>query len=945
MAGKKRKDFNTVSIVDEAKLYLSEFGKATTLRTTPQPNLPSTAEMLLRATDLATKGKDTEVVKYGAITTQLAKVIKLSDSAYSVLATMSDNPFPLISAGKSISENSDKLQYNTLVNKINGKPVGSRYARIALSELGKYATRHHRGTKMGDRDFHFHKSFVPISLLTSSSPWTLGYKSTMLPLNPSELFNLMEKMIVANSKELPDEDIQKYFKGPDLGEDYIIKTKTESLLYLYGTGRGMFMVMPKIRIDYKYRAIIIQAPPYGSYTNILKKHFYDYLNHLDEYRQTNSNKILKTFRFTDISVNGKEFYFNNVEFLTNDENEIRNELWSLPQIRKVLYATNTCVDQELNKIDIKPIKDVLWQHILYEEEMVRKEYEIKLDQAKRELFYAHLLEKVTRDGVNQVIKELLLDPHRVSRLAEIFGEHSTSEQKQKYMSDTYLSTEEVNLIWQEKNNIVVDGEKINILAILLYREKYKNKWITIEERVKEIEDILSSPERIREIIRKDLVHLTSTNRYARKSEISFLEKDDDFYSYSIFDDPLEMKPLPYNKVYDTYKLPVTLFYSNKIIYKNYGKNYNVPNKLKDESLFRALNCMNTDKVIILTNKGSELVQVNKLPSTWICKYDIRGIVPYDEEYKQAILYHRLGYVNGIKDVIESKIYVIEPKTSALPCGEDVYASATVTLDMSKNDCIDLLLHNHYRGEHILPKGYKKIHKANLLNTIGWQDLPSGWGAIVDICDSKSNDGQFLFKYKSYDYRDFDNPPTEVIERAIEIEKDIFSIFSKNLEFYYKNYYIHNILYYNIVGTQKYNKPKKFVLTEHTFKHKSNVASNNLDQDLIMAYYQDEDRERNMLFVQSYNTRAYDNFQITDIEFNQWSIIDKAFELPNSKPTKDKRKIKICNDFMNQVFEGTTVLKQTTPIRKIKELDEVQVKIDYANEDVYVDDEDENPTDN
>ncbi len=929
----KKEDHNTIRISDMTKMFLNEYSKVTTLRTTPGPNLHVTAESVLRAVDLAVKGSPTSLSKIDIVDSYLAEIGKVGESSFGVLARMTSYPFPLLTGGKIKDLKSSYVQHSSLINALTGKPIAPRYSRVGLSELGVYATRHHRGAKMSQGVIH--KSFVPISLICPTMPFTLGFKSEMHPLNPGELFSLMVEMINQGGKELPDETLQKYFKGIDLGKNYIVCCKSEGLMYLYGSGKGIFTVIPRIEIDRQRNMIRVLAPRFKGNSKDLKDYFLNHLRGLQAGDPYSLENDLKSFSYTDIGLNGGEFYFKNVRFNTNNDMDVLNELWAHKEIKNTVHVTNTSVDPSTLKKDIKPIKDVLWQHILDEEEMVTKEFRDKLEALKEELFLSHLLEKVTRPQVAEIIKSLLTDLGRESKLTHLLGEDASTPEKNQYLPEGF-SAREIALIWSQNENIKVDGLTINILSILPYRKKYESLWVKIEDKIKEILDILNNPYKIREIVRRDIEELAKSGRYERQSVVKFLAEQT--YTSLIDTSSIRFQPLQYIRLYDKHRLPVTLFYSDKAIFKNYGKNINIIGyNVRSHGYLKAgINCMNDERIAVFYNNGeSEILSVASLNHATILPRQnlaIKGIIPINDKDKYLLMHK---YDSNGTDIAKSYMIHVKGGTSELPKIErDERIITFIEID-NKHQFVDLILRNctTYRNK---AKNNAGIIRLNLnILPRGYVEFPKTYGIVTDMYKSNESDFIHVFSYKAFNGIDMPLVGNNAIYGDVELlPNNILPISSKKLEIYYKRYFVNNLQSFGIVTSQYFKYPKKYILTEKACKHMLDIASLKFENDLSREFIIDENNSNNLLALHVTSTDAYNEFKVSDMPEASWSLLDKAFGLPAFKPS-DTRQLNICDAFMDKVFRGTVDKKDSLPKVAIKAEEEL-AEVDYSKLGEYKD---------
>lgn len=72
----------------------------------------------------------------------------------------------------------------------------------------------------------------------------MGHKGEMQPLNPVELFKIMDKMLEINSPFLDKSFVLENFRGIDVESDYVCYINTKSLLSLYSKGEAIVLIIP-----------------------------------------------------------------------------------------------------------------------------------------------------------------------------------------------------------------------------------------------------------------------------------------------------------------------------------------------------------------------------------------------------------------------------------------------------------------------------------------------------------------------------------------------------------------------------------------------------------------------------------------------------------------------------------------------------------------------------
>lgn len=242
-------------------------------------------------------------------------------------------PFPIVESTKKISPFSDETITTPLYNVADGTTTDKRYASVKLSELGHLLTRHYQNEPMGFSDHY--KSFVPMTLLRKSMPWTMGHRSQMYPLNPSELFRLQARMLELGHPFVSDNDLKQMFKGFDLGDGYSIYMTSSALQSLFTTGESSFISVPDITIDRKLGVITIEVPPMDQTSKQLKAY-------LTEKALSTSNGF-NTFKYNpEVKVVTVKVQMEVEQFLGTDE-EILEELRDDKNIKRKMYVRNETI--------------------------------------------------------------------------------------------------------------------------------------------------------------------------------------------------------------------------------------------------------------------------------------------------------------------------------------------------------------------------------------------------------------------------------------------------------------------------------------------------------------------------------------------------------------------------------------------------------------------------
>lgn len=244
-------------------------------------------------------------------------------------------PFPIIESTKKRSLNSDEVINSPLYDESTGITVQEKYSNVVLSDLGRLLTRHYLDKELSKIENY--NSIVPLGLLRKSMPWTMGHKGMMQPLNPSELFKIIDKMLETNTPFVSPEFILENFRGVDLGPNYDIYTNTKSLLSLYSKGEMSLIVVPKIEIRRNEMKIVIKRPPMDSTT----KKLIAYLRQKSIEKGPNQYNY---FTFSPkVDMVGNEAHINVTRFNTKDDSLIYEDFLRDTRIAKKTYIKNETV--------------------------------------------------------------------------------------------------------------------------------------------------------------------------------------------------------------------------------------------------------------------------------------------------------------------------------------------------------------------------------------------------------------------------------------------------------------------------------------------------------------------------------------------------------------------------------------------------------------------------
>lgn len=698
---------NVTDLVNQVSNYRDSYTDTCFRRTAPYGGtMPVSFERWLRAVDIASSSAGGKRVKVDVASAIYAQAEKATQSTYKNLCRMTAEPFPLISSGKASDANSSSVREQPLIDPQNGKCTASRYARVCLSTLGQIATKWYHNTSMNN--VRIHKGIVPLCLLRKTQAWTLGFKTEMRPLNPSELFKIMAKMIEIDSPDIDGLTLQQYFRGPDLGDGYMIFMTNESLMTLYSTGKGSITVVPQITVDRVNKRIVFQRPVLDQTSNKLATMLHKKLISAIE-----SGKPVgyRTFEMGDtITPSGKRTYIKVNRFYGTDE-QIIAELMSSTEFQKTIALTNSVLlpkdGEETNitkyeginyECELMSVKDTLWMHITWERENVLNKYKRLLNEYKEALEKSKLLDKVTRPRVANFIHACMKLGNRIQILTEVFSsdpevraktsryncddlrdfrcetlyDELIEEGKKHPKSTDYwyegetFSLFEASEVYKERGGLSINGEIINILSILFMRDKYKNYWSIFAKEIANCERMINNSKLRDKEILDDLEQYSNLPQFQRKSPIFYL-KDDNRKKKNRALTPEDLMVKPSVK-WDEVSQPITIYYGQSMLFKSYGVNMNIYHKVNMEKRgykpVKAINCLNTELLSLYYNNMLAYFRPCNMEYVPYEYQNVQGILPVSDKRRiLVLLYTTKTYTvsgQGTKYTVISKYMVIQP---------------------------------------------------------------------------------------------------------------------------------------------------------------------------------------------------------------------------------------------------------------------------------------------
>ena len=334
-------------------------------------------------------------------------------------------------------------------------------------------------------------SRFPNLLVNGSSGIAVGMATNIPPHNLTEVINAA--VCVLENPNATLEDLMQHIQGPDFPTHGVILGRA-GIRQAYATGRGRITVRARTEIEDFGRdrqRIIITELPY----------------------QVNKRQLVKTIaeqvkdkRLEDISDLRDESDRNGMRVvieLKKDANAqvILNKLYMQTQMQTTFAINMLALVQRQSQPKILSLRHILDEYLTFQEEVVTRRTAYDLKKAKER---AHLLEGllIAQDNIDEVIR-IIRSSYDNARenLMQRFG---LDEVQAQAICDMRL--------------IALQG---------LNREKLQNEYDELEKKIEYYEGLLADPEKIKAVLRDELIALRDRYGDERKTEIQDVEDEID----------------------------------------------------------------------------------------------------------------------------------------------------------------------------------------------------------------------------------------------------------------------------------------------------------------------------------------------------------------------------------------------------------------------------------
>ena len=451
---------------------------------------------------------------------------------------------------------------------VDGDPAAAyRYTEARLSKISNEMLRDiDKDTVNWDPNFDESRkeprvlpSRFPNLLVNGSSGIAVGMATNIPPHNLREVINAC--VAVLDDPECTMSDLMEHISGPDFPTGGIIMGRS-GIRAAYATGRGKVIVRARTEFEEfgkdRVRIIVTELPYQVNKRQLIK----------------NIAEQVKDKRLDGISDLRDETDRNGMRMvieLKKDANPqvVLNNLFKQTALQSSFGIIMLALVNDQKQPKILSLRQILDEYLAHQQEVLTRRTRYDLSKAQER---AHLLEGllIAQDNIDEVI--------HIIRTAY-------DDAKQKLMERFSLDEIQAQAILDMRLK-ALQG---------LDREKLQNEYNELMERIRYYEELLADPEKMRKVLREELIEIRDKFGDDRKTEIQEIEDEIDI------EDLIEEETCVFTLSNEGYikRMPVDTYRTQS----RGGRGVNAQN-LKDEDYVKSLNVASThDHILFFTDNG------------------------------------------------------------------------------------------------------------------------------------------------------------------------------------------------------------------------------------------------------------------------------------------------------------------------------------------------------
>lgn len=398
----------------------------------------------------------------------------------------------------------------------------------------------------------------PNLLINGSEGIAVGMATSIPPHNMNEVIN--GTIALLDNPDMTVDELMAYIPAPDYPTGGFVMGRS-AIQQAYRTGHGGVVIRARAEIEEhngKERIIVTELP-----------------------YQVNKAALLKT-----IADQVKDKRLDGISDLRDESDrfgmrmiiDVKREFSASVVLNTLYKQTNLQVSTGINFLALvrgKPVvlnlKEMLTEYLLHQTEVVTRRTRFLLNKA------------IERE---HIVKGLIIAIANIDEVVEIIKKSADRNAAAATLMERFLLSE-------KQVNAILDMRLSSLTNLQV--EKLKAEENELQLTIADLTDILEKPERIRDIIKKELGEIRDTYGEERKSEISYDDSDIDM------EDLIEREDVVISMTYQGYIKRMSL---SEYKAQNRGGIGVTAHKTKDEDfVVRVFVCNTHDDVLFFSNKG------------------------------------------------------------------------------------------------------------------------------------------------------------------------------------------------------------------------------------------------------------------------------------------------------------------------------------------------------
>ena len=329
-------------------------------------------------------------------------------------------------------------------------------------------------------------SRFPNLLVNGSVGIAVGMATNIPPHNLGEVIDAA--IYRMDNPECTVPELMQYVKGPDFPTEGIIYGKN-GIIEAYTTGRGRIMVRARATVEEDHRRIIVTEIPYGVNKSLLCE---------------NIAQLVKEKRIEGITELRDESGRDGMRLVIEYRRDANGQI-ILNQLYKYTQLQDTCAVNMLALLNGEPktlsLPQILDCYIEHQESVITRRTQFDLDKA---LARAHIFEgyKIALDNIDEIVEIMKTSksiPESKATLMERYG-----------LSDV-------------QSQAIVDMTLGKLTG--MERQKIEDELLRLHNLITELRGVLADINKIKEIVKNEMLEIKNKYSDARRTEI--VEAEDD----------------------------------------------------------------------------------------------------------------------------------------------------------------------------------------------------------------------------------------------------------------------------------------------------------------------------------------------------------------------------------------------------------------------------------